>query len=221
MASSFLRTFAISCGSSLHGRSGSSKRLKRLENQALMFHSRLPEKSLRSSLTEIVSMAAEGTEAPTTSDASAPEVSSPPQLSGSKVVLPPRICTLREFGEGMIAVDSNQEAPSFFEMLAANIEFSNNVQNWEILSGRLAMMVFASAVLVEAVTGNSVFEKMDPQRLLEIFGAILASAVIAAGFAVALQAKTKVAFTVSKGYERMLNALIDKVFDSLLFDEEN
>lgn len=82
-------------------------------------------------------------------------------------------------------------------------------------------MVFASAVLVEAVTGNSVFEKMDPQRLLEVCAAVLASIFVAAGFAVALQAKTRVAYTVSKGYENLMNALIDNVIDSLLFDRED
>ncbi|MCO5569660.1 hypothetical protein L7F22_023376 [Adiantum nelumboides] len=119
------------------------------------------------------------------------------------------MCSLREFGEGMIAVESDAKVSNFFELLAANIELSYKVQDWEVLSGRLAMMVFASALLIEAITGNSVFEKMDPQRLLEIFGAILASVLVAAGFAVALQAKTRVAYTVSKGYEGMMNALID------------
>lgn len=168
-----------------------------------------------------VSMAAEASESSISADSSVQGEISAPLSSGSKVILPPRMCTLREFGEGTIAVDSDARVSSFFESLAANIEFSSKIQHWEILSGRLAMMVFASALLLEAITGNSVFEKMDPQRILEVCGAILASVVVAAGFAIALQAKTRVAYTVSKGYENMMNGLIDNVFDSLLFDRED
>lgn len=166
-------------------------------------------------------MASESAVNPVSSDADVqrePFVAASP---GPKVNLPPRMCTLREFGEGMVAVDSDAQVSTFFQSLAANIEFSAKVQDWEILSGRLAMMVFASAVLVEAVTGNSVFEKMDPQRLLEVCAAVLASIFVAAGFAVALQAKTRVAYTVSKGYENLMNTLIDNVIDSLLFDRED
>ena len=81
-------------------------------------------------------------------------------------------------------------------------------------------VVFASAVVAEAVTGNSLFEKMDPQRLLGICLAILTSSLMAAGFAFALEAKTRVAYSFSKGYENLMNSLIDKVFDTLLFDND-
>ncbi|MCO5561461.1 hypothetical protein L7F22_015082 [Adiantum nelumboides] len=215
MASSFFKTSPISgvpsCSSGSKGFS--------IREQTLSFVLTLPARFSVSSSRGIVSMAAENREASVSSESQG-DISSR-GLSGPKVFLPPRMCSLREFGEGMIAVDSDAKVSNFFELLAANIELSYKVQDWEILSGRLAMMVFASALLIEAITGNSVFEKMDPQRLLEIFGAILASVLVAAGFAIALQAKTRVAYTVSKGYESMMNALIDNVFDSLLFDRED
>ncbi|MCO5569659.1 hypothetical protein L7F22_023375 [Adiantum nelumboides] len=215
MASSF---FKISPISGVPSCSAASKGFS-IREQTLAFVSTLPERSFVSSSRGIVSMAAESREASVSSESQG-DISSR-GLSGPKVFLPPRMCSLREFGEGMIAVESDAKVSNFFELLAANIELSYKVQDWEVLSGRLAMMVFASALLIEAITGNSVFEKMDPQRLLEIFGAILASVLVAAGFAVALQAKTRVAYTVSKGYEGMMNALIDNVFDSLLFDRED
>ncbi|KAI5063734.1 hypothetical protein GOP47_0022281 [Adiantum capillus-veneris] len=217
MTSSFLKPSLLS------GASSGLARPKHTiaKEQALAFVSKLSARSFVSFTRGIVSMAAEGSEASASSDSKSQGEIAAPLLSSSKVTLPPRMCSLREFGEGMVAVDSDAKVSNFFELLAANIELSYKVQDWEILSGRLAMMVFASAVLIEAITGNSVFEKMDPQRVLEIFGAIFASVFVAAGFAIALQAKTRVAYTVSKGYENMMNSLIDNVFDSLLFDRED
>ncbi|MCO5592528.1 hypothetical protein L7F22_046531 [Adiantum nelumboides] len=217
MASSFLKTYPIPGVSSC---SAGSKHLS-ARDQTLASVSMLPARSFGSFSRCNVSMIAKSREASVSTESNVQGDLSAPGLSGSKVILPPRMCSLREFGEGMISVDSDAKVSSFFELLAANIEFSYKVKDWEILSGRLAMMVFASAVLIEAITGNSVFEKMDPQRLLEICGAIFASVLVAAGFAVALQAKTRVAYTVSKGYKSMMNALIDNVFDSLLFDRED
>jgi TPP-dependent pyruvate/acetoin dehydrogenase alpha subunit len=81
-------------------------------------------------------------------------------------------------------------------------------------------VVFASAAVAEAVTGNSLFEKMDPERLLGICLAILTSSLMAAGFAFALKAKTQVAYSFTRGYENLMNSLIDKVFDNLLFDND-
>lgn len=142
---------------------------------------------------------------------------------GPKVNLPPRICTLREFrkfGEEIFAVESDEALSAFFKSLAASIEFSAKIQDWEILSGRLAMIVFVSAVLVEALTGNSVFQKLDPQRLLEIFTAVVFSIFGAAAYALAWQAKGHVPYKMSEGYEYLINAMIDKVIDDLLFDDE-
>ena len=70
----------------------------------------------------------------------------------AKIVLPPRLCTLREFGDGMVAVDdvdsaSETNVSNFFQSLAANIELSAKVQDWEILSGRLAMVTCKTRLL--------------------------------------------------------------------------
>lgn len=141
-----------------------------------------------------------------------------------RVYLPPRLCNLNEFG----TMRTPSERPlhddihsGFFASLSAIIDLSAQVQNWEVLSGRLAMTVFASALMLEALTGNSVFEKMESHRLLEYVGATLVSILVAAGFAVALQAKSRVAYSVSKGYEKLINGFIDNVVDSLLFDDED
>lgn len=83
------------------------------------------------------------------------------------------------------------------------------------------MVVFASALGLEAVTGNTVFQKLDPHKILQVAGAFVMSSVLAAGFAVAWRAKSRVAYTVSKGYESLVNGLIDNVVDGLFFDDES
>jgi hypothetical protein len=46
-------------------------------------------------------------------------------------------------------VDSDSEAnvSNFFQSLATNIEISAKVQDWEILSGRLAMVICETGLL--------------------------------------------------------------------------
>lgn len=61
-----------------------------------------------------------------------------------KTLQPPRFATLRSFGaagaQGVMT--RGFEGTSVFELIAANIEASKQVKNWEVLSGRLAMVSF-------------------------------------------------------------------------------
>lgn len=77
--------------------------------------------------------------------------------AGTKVVLQPRLCTLRSYGAGSGVVTrrilageedgsgaadsgSGSAASSFFASLADYIESSRNSQDFETISGRLAMV---------------------------------------------------------------------------------
>nr|ABK22409.1 unknown [Picea sitchensis] len=142
----------------------------------------------------------------------------------SKVVLPPRLCTLRAFADsGDSVMKPEPEAdrmPSFFNSLAASIDHAAKFKDWEILSGRLAMIVFAAAINVELLTGNSLFHKMDVQKICEFGGVCMASIVGAAGFAWASCAKTRVGDVFSERYNEFVDTVIDQLVDGLFYEEE-
>jgi hypothetical protein len=96
--------------------------------------------------------------------ATAPSVPAPPKKrDAGKVVLQPRLCTLRSYGagsgvvtrrilagaeEGSGAADSGGSAASpFFASLADYIESSRKSQDFETISGRLAMVSEDSSLL--------------------------------------------------------------------------
>eukprot|EP01018_Ginkgo_biloba_P037680 Gb_33761 [translate_table: standard] len=140
----------------------------------------------------------------------------------SKIVLPPRVCTLRAFGksgDGIVKAEPDRMS-SFFNSLLASIDHSAKIKDWEILSGRLAMIVFAAAVMVEVLTGNSLFQKMDVQKICEIGGVCVASVVCAAGFAWASRAKSQVATIVSERYNEFVDSVIDQLVDGLFYEDE-
>ncbi|KAJ0961658.1 hypothetical protein J5N97_000875 [Dioscorea zingiberensis] len=91
-----------------------------------------------------------------------------------KIVLQPRLCTLRSYGsesrDGIVRAplggDGGGVSP-FFASLAEYIESSRKSHDFEIVSGRVAMVAFATAVAVEIVTGNSLFKKLDLQQIEE------------------------------------------------------
>lgn len=142
----------------------------------------------------------------------------------SKVVLPPRLCTLRAFaesGDNVVQADLEPDRmPSFFNSLAASIDHAAKFKDWEILSGRLAMIVFAAAINVELLTGNSLFHKMDVQKICEFGGVCMASIVGAAGFAWASCAKTRVGDVFSERYNKFVDTVIDQLVDGLFYEEE-
>ncbi|KAL2635782.1 hypothetical protein R1flu_007261 [Riccia fluitans] len=133
---------------------------------------------------------------------------------------PPRFATLRAFGEaGGDGVVTGFGGTSVFELLAASIEATKQVRNWEVLSGRLAMLALSVAIGVEFFTGNSVFEGVNWVEL-QGAAALCAVATISAGaFAYAWRAKEDVVYLMSKNYKNMMDSALDNLIDGLFFDE--
>lgn len=68
-------------------------------------------------------------------------------LEDGKIVLQPRLCTLRSYSSDRLSTavirtrrDSSGEASPFFETLSKYIESSKKSHDFEIISGRLAMV---------------------------------------------------------------------------------
>lgn len=63
-----------------------------------------------------------------------------------KIVLQPRLCTLRSYGSDRVGVmktrrEENDDVSPFFETLSEYIESTKKSQDFEIISGRLAMVI--------------------------------------------------------------------------------
>lgn len=151
-----------------------------------------------------------------------------------KVVLQPRLCTLRSYAPdrgGVIrtttTVQRSSSSPKevlelspFLENLYEYIESTKNSQDFEILTGRLAMMVFATIIGVELATGNSVFKKMDVQGIAEGVGACFAAVTCAAAFAYSSSARKRVGRIFTISCNAFIDALIDNIVDGLFYDED-
>lgn len=76
-------------------------------------------------------------------------VSEPGQLENGKIMLQPRLTTLRSFGSDPVGViktkngfhGEDDEVSPFFATLSEYIESSKKSQDFEIISGRLAMVI--------------------------------------------------------------------------------
>ncbi|XP_076892191.1 stress enhanced protein 2, chloroplastic-like [Bidens hawaiensis] len=145
-----------------------------------------------------------------------------------KIMLQPRVCTLRSYGSDRFGVmkmrdidgDDDNEVSRFFEMLSEYIESSKRSQDFEIISGRLAMIVFAGTVTMEIVTGNSLFRKTDLQGIEEGAGACLAAIGFAAAFAWFSSARTRVGGVFSVRCNTFIDSLIDQVVDGMFYETE-
>ncbi|BBN03903.1 hypothetical protein MPTK1_3g00500 [Marchantia polymorpha subsp. ruderalis] len=138
----------------------------------------------------------------------------------NKPVQPPRFATLRAFGEaGGNGVVTGFGGTSVFELLAASIEASKQVRNWEVLSGRLAMLALSIAIGVEFCTGNSVFEGVNLTELQGAAALCAVATVSAASFAYAWRAKADVVSMMSRNYKTMMDSALDNLIDGLFFDE--
>ncbi|RHN42992.1 putative chlorophyll A-B binding protein [Medicago truncatula] len=153
-----------------------------------------------------------------------------PESANTNIVLQPRLCTLRSYGSDPVGaviktrkeeedMQVTDDVSSFFATLSEYIESSKKSQDFEIISGRLAMMVFAATVTVELVTGNSVFRKMDIAGITEAGGICFGAVTLAAMFAWFSSARTRVdrIFTVS--YNSFIDLLIDQIIDGLFYDD--
>ncbi|KAL8246663.1 hypothetical protein R6Q59_007879 [Mikania micrantha] len=145
-----------------------------------------------------------------------------------KILLQPRVCTLRSYGSdrsgvmkmrGMDGDDDNQVS-RFFDMLSEYIESSKKSQDFEIISGRLAMIVFAGTVTMEIVTGNSLFRKTDLQGIEEGAGACLAAIAFAAAFAWFSSARNRVGGVFSVRCNTFIDSLIDQVVDGMFYETD-
>ncbi|KAD7478428.1 hypothetical protein E3N88_01564 [Mikania micrantha] len=174
-----------------------------------------------------------------------------------KILLQPRVCTLRSYGSdrsgvmkmrGMDGDDDNQVS-RFFDMLSEYIESSKKSQDFEIISGRLAMKipedshsspameestrtlesdnpkllppsVVAGTVTMEIVTGNSLFRKTDLQGIEEGAGACLAAIAFAAAFAWFSSARNRVGGVFSVRCNTFIDSLIDQVVDGMFYETD-
>ncbi|CAA6658786.1 unnamed protein product [Spirodela intermedia] len=153
-----------------------------------------------------------------------------PAPESAKIVLQPRVANLRSYSSGEYpsggavrarpAREAGGEISPFFASLADYIESSRKSQDFETLSGRLAMVAFAGTVAVELATGSSVFRKLDLREMAE--GAALCMAVVAcaAAFASASSARTRIGRMIELGYNTFVDGLIDNLVDGLFYDSE-
>ncbi|KAM0871805.1 hypothetical protein ACQ4PT_039140 [Festuca glaucescens] len=164
-----------------------------------------------------------------------PPSQQPRREGGGKIVLQPRLCTLRSYGAGAGGSDAvtrkrlpgeaveggigdmGRGAP-FFASLADYIESSRKSQDFETISGRLAMVAFAAAVAVEATTGDSLFKKLDTVQIEEATGVCLAVVASAATFAWASSARGRIGQMLTIGCNSFVDSLIDNVVDALFAD---
>ncbi|XP_044491915.1 stress enhanced protein 2, chloroplastic-like [Mangifera indica] len=143
----------------------------------------------------------------------------------NKIVLQPRVCTLRLYGSDKPGVmklrkEGEDEVSTFFETLSDYIESSKKSQDFEIISGRLAMIVFAATVIEEAVTGNSLFRKIDVEGIAEAGGVCLGAVIFAAIFAWFSSARNRVGRMFTLSCNTLIDSLIDQIVDGLFYESE-
>ncbi|XP_010472192.1 PREDICTED: stress enhanced protein 2, chloroplastic [Camelina sativa] len=149
-----------------------------------------------------------------------------------KIVLQPRLCTLRSYGSDMVVAKKDggdggggsgsdvelASASPFFETLTDYIESSKKSQDFETISGRLAMIVFAVTVTEEIVTGNSLFKKLDVEGLSEAIGAGLGAMGCAAIFAWLTISRNRVERIFTVSCNSFIDSLVDQIVDGLFYD---
>jgi len=149
--------------------------------------------------------------------------------------VPPRHCTLREFGEGVddtqlmlrpIRVRSSNgsgEAPqaTVLELIAANAEASAQVSSFETVAGRAAMMGFLMATVDESVTGTSLFQDIDADALVPFLMLLAAVCAAAGSAALAWQASNHVAGILQRGCRNIVDTAVDNIIEGLFFESSD
>ncbi|KAK4276224.1 hypothetical protein QN277_019194 [Acacia crassicarpa] len=147
------------------------------------------------------------------------------------IVLQPQLCNLRSYGSdwsgslirtGKDGVDggADDDVSTFFATLFEYIENSQRSHDFEIISGRLAMMVFAGTVTMEIVTGNSVFWKMEVEGIVEAERVCLGAVDFAAMFAWFSSARNRVGKMFKIGCNSFIDSVIDQIVDTLFYESE-
>ncbi|XP_061343774.1 stress enhanced protein 2, chloroplastic [Gastrolobium bilobum] len=147
------------------------------------------------------------------------------EATNTNILLQPRLCTLRSYGSDRIGVmktrkQGSDDVSSFFATLSEYIESSKKSHDFEIISGRLAMMVFAATVTMEMVTGSSVFRKMDVAGITEAGGVCLGAVTCAALFAWFSSARNRVGRIFTVSYNAFIDSVIDQIVDGLFYESE-
>ena len=147
--------------------------------------------------------------------------------TGLKILLQPRLCTLRSYGSDRFEMIKTRrdgggggEVSPFFEKLYEYMESSKKSHDFEIISGRLAMVVFAATLTMEEVTGNSLFRKMDLQGITEAGGLCLGAVTCAAIFAWLSGARNRVGGIFTLSCNTFIDSLVDQIIDGLFFESE-
>ncbi|KAF6175636.1 hypothetical protein GIB67_022638 [Kingdonia uniflora] len=143
-----------------------------------------------------------------------------------KILLQPRVCTLRSYGSDDAPVvlqrrrDDVGLPRSFYPFLSEYIDNSRKTQDFEVISGRLAMVVFAVTITTEIITGNSLFTKMDLQGMAKATGVCFGAVVCAASFAWFSSARTRVGRIFTVNCNAFINTLIDNLVDGMFYENE-
>eukprot|EP00270_Netrium_digitus_P016479 TRINITY_DN5920_c0_g1_i1.p1 TRINITY_DN5920_c0_g1~~TRINITY_DN5920_c0_g1_i1.p1 ORF type:complete len:209 (-),score=27.69 TRINITY_DN5920_c0_g1_i1:320-946(-) len=152
--------------------------------------------------------------------------SSPSSASAAADPLPvPRICNLREFSESAaqqsagLTRDLAAEDMPLSSLIMATVEAGAQAKDFETLSGRLAMIGFATALSCELITVNSVFTGLDVQGLRNILLLSFLAAAGVGGFAFAWRSKRHVADVLSSSTRSFLDSTLDSVIEGAFFDE--
>ncbi|KAL5555865.1 hypothetical protein UlMin_038101 [Ulmus minor] len=144
----------------------------------------------------------------------------------AKIMLQPRLCTLRSYGSDPVVKtmkkvgDGDDEISPFFATLSEYIDSSKKSQDFEIISGRLAMIVFAATVTTEVVTGNSLFRKMDLEGIAEAGGVCLGAVAFAVVFAWFSSARNRVGRMFSLSCNSFIDGVIDQIVDGLFYEND-
>lgn len=145
----------------------------------------------------------------------------------------PRLCTLQEFkelseGGDLLASTSTarrseptSNSLKFYDLLVANARATVQVEDFETLSGRLAMLGLATALGNEFLTGHSLFSGIDVESLGKVLCCCALIAVSAAGLAVAKRGKAQVASLLTTGCKNVVDFAVDRVIEGLFFDDSD
>ncbi|KAL8168306.1 hypothetical protein V2J09_009805 [Rumex salicifolius] len=162
-------------------------------------------------------------------DSSSPAPNPPSQAPDqAKIVLQPRMCTLRSYGSdrgGVIRTkigDGSRpdELSPFLANLFEYVESTKRSQDFETISGRFAMVVFAATLGIEFTTGNSIFRKMDLQGIEEAAGICVAAVACAALFAWFTSNRTRVGRIFTTSCNTFIDSLIDNIIDGLFYGSD-
>eukprot|EP00270_Netrium_digitus_P016481 TRINITY_DN5920_c0_g1_i5.p1 TRINITY_DN5920_c0_g1~~TRINITY_DN5920_c0_g1_i5.p1 ORF type:complete len:208 (-),score=26.10 TRINITY_DN5920_c0_g1_i5:320-943(-) len=151
--------------------------------------------------------------------------SSPTSASAADPPPVPRICNLREFSESAaqqsagLTRDLAAEDMPLSSLIMATVEAGAQAKDFETLSGRLAMIGFATALSCELITVNSVFTGLDVQGLRNILLLSFLAAAGVGGFAFAWRSKRHVADVLSSSTRSFLDSTLDSVIEGAFFDE--